>query len=212
MEEGSSKTLRDIIIEAMDARGINMERLSELTELPERYLIALRDNDFSRLPPAPYIRGYFIKIGSVLNIDGIMLWEIYKNQNEVKRSGIEDKLPINRFVIKNWNKKIISLIAISAIGIVYLIWLGGDFIGVPKLEITNPPTNNMIVKESFIKVSGEINPNDKLTINGDEILVSGSGRFEKDVPLQGGVNAIEFKVKKLLGKEVKVIRNVIYQQ
>lgn len=207
----NTQTLRDVLLNAMEAHEVNISRLAELTDIPERYLIALRDNDVKKLPAAPYIRGYLMKIGQTLDIDGKNLWDIYKNQSPIKTSGIKDRLPINRFAIKSGNRKMIALGAVLALIILFLAWRGNDLLGSPRIDITNPVLNNYVVKTSPITLTGDINSRDKLTINGEEIIVDSSGHFEKNFPLQPGVNTVEFKVKRFLGKETMVVRQIIYQ-
>lgn len=207
----STQTLRDTLMDALEARGLNISRLAELTDIPERYLAALRDNDTKKLPAAPYIRGYLMKIGQALEIDGKSLWDIYKNQNPIKTSGVQDRLPINRFAIKSSNKKLIIAGAALLLLVALLVWKGNDILGTPKLDITNPVLNNFVTTTSTIKLTGDIDPRDKLTANGEEIIVDSRGRFEKDFLLQPGPNTVEFKVKRFLGKETVIDKQIIYQ-
>ena len=75
----------------------------------------------------------------------------------------------------------------------------------------SPATNDILVTTSPLKLVGQINPRDKLTINGEELVRDASGHFEKEFPLQDGVNTAEFKVKRFLGKETTVVRQIIYK-
>ena len=50
-----------------------------------------------------------------------------------------------------------------------------------------------------------------MTINGNEIFIEDGGKFSKDYNLQPGINEIEIKAKRFLGKEIKVVKEVIYQ-
>lgn len=212
MPEENSKTLDDILTEAMTFHALSVARLAEMTSVPERYILALREGEFAKLPAAPYVRGYLLRIGQVLNVDGGALWDIYKHQGELKTSGLKDKLPINRFAIKNWDKRMLFLGGVIILVVIYVGWRGSEqFLGTPKLDIMSPAINNIVVGEAVIKVSGAINPQDKLTVNGEETLADSSGHFEKDFSLQEGINTIEFRVKKLLGKEITITRNVIYK-
>ncbi|MCX6702642.1 MAG: helix-turn-helix domain-containing protein [Candidatus Wolfebacteria bacterium] len=215
MTESIERTLKEILNEAMDLRGVNLERLAQATEIPERYLIALKEDDYKKLPSAPYVRGYLMKIGEVLDVDGKSLWEIYRRHNPIKSSGLDDKLPINRFAIKGMNKKLIILGFIGVFAVIYLGWRGSDFFGAPKIEVTNPIDSAIQVATSTIKITGTTEPMDKITVgppgSSDEVLVSGNGRFEKVISLQVGPNTIEIKAKKFLGKEVKITKQIFYQ-
>ena len=68
----------------MDLRGMTVEKLADLSDIPERYLKALEGGDFKNLPPSPYARGYLMKIALILNVDGELLWQIYKKKTSQK--------------------------------------------------------------------------------------------------------------------------------
>jgi hypothetical protein len=206
------KTLKEILTEAMQLRSFNIEKLSALTNISERHLIALYNGDFKKLPAAPYTRGYLTKIAEVLNLDAELLWQVYKNEYPIKTSGLYDKLPSNRFALRPFNKKFVIIAVILILGIIYLIWQAKDFFGTPTLEISSPIVDNFIVSTPSIKLTGKINPQDKLMVNNEEVVVlEKDGWFEKDFSLAPGLNTVEFKIKRFLGKEVKVIRQIIYQ-
>lgn len=209
------KNLKQVIAEAMEKRGFGAESLADATGIPSRYVGAFLEEDFSRLPATPYIKGYLLKIAEVLKIDPEFVWEAYNKETsarEMKTSGAYDKLPVNRFAAKSPKKAAIwwTIGAVIAIGVLAFVLRG--FFGTPELQVISPAANNFLAVSPAIKVSGKIsNSKDKLTVNGEEIFVSEDGFFEKNFSLQPGVNTIEFKVKRFLGKEIKLIRQVVYQ-
>jgi cytoskeletal protein RodZ len=209
------KKLNELFNEALELRGLNVEKLAELTDIPIYYLTALSTGDFTKLPPAPYVRAYLMKIAEILRVDADLFLEIYNQEIErwpLKTSGPLDKLPFNRYAITPLYKKIALGVGIILILVsIYLIWRVDEFWGTPQIEITSPSADNLIINSPSIKLSGKVNSRDKLTINSEEIPVEKNGQFEKDLSLQSGINTVEFKVKRFLGKEVKVIKQVIYQ-
>lgn len=208
----NEKSLLEILDDAMALRGLNEEKLALLSEVPQVYLNALHDSDSKRLPAAPYMRGYLMKIGEALEIDGNLLWQTYKKEYPLKASGAQDKLPHNRFAIKPINKKSLAIAIILVFAIIYFAFRIGDFFEAPILEITNPSSDSVIIKEPVIKLVGKADPNNKLTINKEEVLADNNGHFEKDFVLQPGLNIIEFRVKRFLGKEAAVTKKVVYQE
>ena len=46
----SDKNLGEVLSEIILERGITLDKLSELTNIPKRYLIAMMDNDFKNMP------------------------------------------------------------------------------------------------------------------------------------------------------------------
>lgn len=211
-------TLSETLKEILDAKSITLEKLSESTDIPKRYLDALINGDLAKLPPAPYIRGYLVQIAKALRVDNEELWQNYKKEisfkNEVslKTSGQNDKLSANRFALPiRHNKRTILFIIVLIIVIIYLSFQWNNIFGSPKLEIVNPAVAEMTTKESTIKVSGRIDPKDKLIIDNEEVVADPTGWFEKDISLQSGPNNIIFTAKRFLGREVKIIRQINYQ-
>ncbi|MBN2198149.1 helix-turn-helix domain-containing protein [Candidatus Wolfebacteria bacterium] len=213
--EENSKNLTEILNEAIKAKNLDVKKLSENTDIPVYYLSALFKGDFSNLPAMVYVRGYLIKIAEILEIEKEFLLKAYKKEislGPLKTSGAYDKLPLNRYAFKPFYKKTVFIVLIILILIAgFLFWRAGDFFGTPKVEIISPIVDNIIVNNSSIKLMGKINPRDKLVINNEEILSEKDGRFEKEIILQEGINTVEFKVKRLLGKEIIIMRQVIYQ-
>jgi len=212
---GESKNLKEIFNEALELRDLDVKKLAELTDISVNYLVALSDGDLSKLPASPYIRGYLFKIAEILRIDRDLLLKAYKQELSlwpIKSSGPTDKLPSNRYAFKLFSKKIIIIAAIILLLVIgFLLWRFGNFFGMPRIEVFSPAGDNLIVAASSIELSGKIDPRDKLIINNEELLAQANGQFKKNFLLQIGINTIEFKVKKFLGKEATIIRQVIYQ-
>ena len=206
----NKKTFQELFSEAVSLRGLNLERLSEMTGVPKDYLESFISGDFKKLPSLPYTRGYLMKTSEILGINGDYLWSVYKEETaDIKKS---DRLPVNRFAPKRKSKKGILIAIILFFAIIYLAFEIDDLLGIPEIKINRPAENNEITSEQFIKLNGEISDFfDKLTINNEEIPVEKNGNFEKEYRLQPGMNKIEFKVKRFLGKEIKVEREIIYQ-
>ena len=209
------KSFKEEVEEAMMLKGMNAAKLSEATNIPEHYLTALISHQSKNLPPPPYIRGYILRMAEVLDLDGSFLWQSYSKTLISKTSGSEDLLPFNRFALKPVSKTKIAVGIVVLFAIIYFGWRAGGFFGTPGIEITNPATDNFITKDAAITLTGKINPQDKLTINGEEITTDGKGYFEKSWDFHFSPENItaklEFKVKRLLGKEVVVDRQIIYR-
>jgi len=71
------RTFSAIIIDALRARGLTVEKLATTTGISERFISGLLDESFEALPPAPYTRGYILKIAEVLGLEGAVLWKEY---------------------------------------------------------------------------------------------------------------------------------------
>lgn len=205
------KSLHELLKEQLGIKSYTLERLGHLTGITDRHLEGLFNGDFGKLPAAPYVRGYLIKIAPLLDLNEQELWEAYKKEERLKRSGAEDKLPSNRFAIKTANRKLATGVFFGILAMIYFGWNISHLIGRPKLDIVDPLAQTVIVAEPLIKVSGYIDAKDQLFINREAVPVSGDGYFELAYSLQLGLNTVEFLAKRFLGRETKVIKQVIYQ-
>ena len=204
--------LPTILIDALRAKNLNVEKLSELTGISERFINLLIEEKFNLLPSAPYVRGYLMKISETLNLDGEKIWQEFLKDNEaVRRSGQRDELPRNRFAIKGLNKKTLLIIIVGAvIIIIYLLLRIPELLSGSQLTLLNI-NENTVVHEPNFSILGKMNPEDELTINGEVIYPQKDGSFEKTITLEPNVNTVTFKVKRFLGKEYVITKQIIYQ-
>lgn len=206
-----TKTLKDFLRETIELKGYSLDRLSHLSEIPHRYLELILDGNYAKLPAAPYIRGYLVRLASILELNGEEIWQAYKKEIAPKSSGKNDKLPENRFAIKTVKKGWIFAGLAAILLLVYGGINAGQLIGKPRITVFSPTENSSVTAEATALLSGKINPRDKLTINGSEVPVGKSGEFSENYNLEGGVNTFEIVVKRLLGRETKIIKQIFYQ-
>lgn len=207
----SPKDFKTLFNEALEQKNMDLARLSQLTGVPDRYLSAFQNLNFQQLPAAPYVRGYLQKIASVLRLNAEELWQLYKKELAPKTSGALDKLPSNRFAIQSLNKNLIVVLIIIALALLYFLINAGNIFGAPALKVTSPEASIISIAEPIVNLTGKFDSRDKLTVNGEEILGNGNGEFQAAFNLQPGLNTIEFKVKRFLGKETVILRQVLYE-
>ncbi len=205
------KDFKTLLSEALGFKNISPEKLAQIINIPKQYILALQNLEIDKLPAAPYVHAYLKRIAAALSLNAEELWELYKKELAHKTSGAFDKLPANRFKIPSLNKKVIAIGSAIILVLIYLLINVGPFSGTPLLDITDPQAPLMIVYEPAINLEGKINPGDKLTINGEEIASDKTGNFSFSFDLQPGLNTIEFRAKRFLGKETLLTKQVLYQ-
>lgn len=221
----SEKNLGETLSEIIAENGLTLEKLSEITNIPKRYLVAMIENDSKNMPAAPYIRGYISRICSALGANPAIFQTVCK-KIDFKTSGKEDYLPKNRFAIAKKNKKWLWITVLAAIGCLAVVLrlgpaigpnsagIGYAFLGIPSLEVNLPAKVNdqdfSETRNRIIVIEGKINPRDSIIINREIVSVGANGRFSKEAMLNAGLNTFEIKVKRFLGREITVIRKVFY--
>ncbi len=213
----NNKSLSEILSEIIVERGMTIDKLSTLTNIPKRYLSAIIENDTYNMPAAPYAKGYIAKICAVLEIDPQPIIDAYK-KTHLKSSGKEDYLPKNRFVAARNTKKWLPIILLLPI-IISVFYIGKYYIlpgvlGIPSIEINIPLVVNggmpLEINDQFFTIQGVINPRDSITISGESIPVSPEGQFTKEVFLHSGLNTFEIRVQRFLGRETVITRQIFY--
>lgn len=203
--------LKSLLSEALELRNVNHEKLAQITGISERYIWAIQNLEVEKLPPSPYVRGYIKKIAEVLRLNHDEIWDLYRKELSHKTSGKYDTLPENRFAIRQLSRKQIFALTLGIIFAFYLLFNISRLLGKPNLEISWPGQSVTATSENRIILTGTLDQRDKLTINGEEVFIGADGAFTKELLLQLGLNVIEFKAQRFLGRETSETRQVLYQ-
>lgn len=207
MNEVEKKNISQILKEIMQQKGISPEKLGELTGVHINIILHILNGEFSKLPAAPYVRGYIKKISKVLELNGDKVWEKFsKNEKELKKSGNKDILPQTKCV-SNKNKIILSLLFLA---ILIFLFVLSSLSNRPELNL-NLDKNLSTTTDSKIVIKGKLKNGDKLLLNGKFVNLNENGEFSEEIVLQPGFNTFIFEASKFLGKEIKEIRQVYYE-
>lgn len=207
LESEAHYNITTLLQEAMEAKGLDAGKLADLTDVPQRFISSLISGDFNDLPSEPYIRGYLFKIAGVLEADPNFLWRSFRQSAEIRSSGSRDILPANRFGLKKVSSKKIWILLAALVLVGFLGFRINSILGKPTLDVSLPE----VTANQIVNVTGQVNPGDTLTLNNEVIYSDKSGRFEKEIQLEPGLNTLEFKVKRYLGRETKTVRQVLYK-
>lgn len=191
-------------------RGLSVKKLSELSGIAQKDLQNLSEGDFDNLPSAPYLRGYTIKLSKILEFDPELWWNHFVRIGAVRMSGQEDALPTNRFAIAK-SRRYGWLVFLLVLAALYGGLRFSKIMGRPTLLIDEPAEGIARVGESRIIARGSLSGGDELFVNGAPVELQKDGAWQKEVALEPGLNTIEFRARKLLGRETRVLRQVLYE-
>lgn len=197
--------------ERAQEKNLGTKRLSELTGVSVKHLEAILSGDPARLPSVPYLKGYLTRLGEVLDFDPDEAWEEMKKMAAPKSSGKSDAPPQNRFSRRPIGKYAIWGV-IASLVLAYLAVRLYEISGTPVLKIYSPEENMTAVEQNFFAVSGRASNANEVKVNGEFVQLRPDGGWEKTVFLQNGINTIEISAGKFLGRETKIIRQIIYKE
>jgi len=227
-----SRTLRD----ARVAAGLSLEKLSEQTKIPIKYIRYLEDENYEGLPAEIYVKGFLRQCSSYLRIDPQPLIDLYTKEfnirNNIKKSLFLFSSPGNnnskrssrnkqrnrlmqnfsrpRFVITP--KLILAVATIALIAVIgYYFWYQvRSFVSGPVITIFEP-LNDKVVNEGKIILSGKADPQSILKINGTAVSLSAEGAFYQTLYLNKGANYIKLIAINRQGKTSEVLRRIFVE-
>lgn len=223
-----SRTLKD----ARVAAGLSLEKLSEQTKIPVKYIRYLEDENYEGLPAEIYVKGFLRQCSSYLRIDPQPLIDLYikefnirnninkslffsnKNSRKINDSKQRNRLMHNfsrpNFVITP--KLILALVTIflvAAIG--YYFWHQiRSFVSGPVITIFEP-VEDIVTSEGKITLSGKADPQSILKINGTAVTLSAEGSFYQTLYLNKGSNYIKLMAINRQGRTSEVIRRIFVE-
>ncbi len=208
------RKLREMILDQAEAHDLKPEKIIAQTSMPAAYFEALITGQPHRLPAYPYLRAYLYSLADLLGISREELVAAYKRDFSEKFSGAHDKLPGNRFALPMNKRRYLVTGGVALLLIVVYVISHSGFFGTPSLRLDIPPAapDPYIVEAQIIELKGAIEPGDTLLVNGQDVPVAVDGAFTRLHSLSPELNSIEFVVRRFLGKEIRIVRQVYYQE
>lgn len=210
------KTVGEILKQARLKKAVTLDEVEKITKIRKKYLLALEENDFANLPPFTFSRGLLKNYSEYLGLPSHNLVAIFRRQTN--QEGKQELLP--KGIAKNPNEipikitpklgAILGLILILGLFLFYLLFHLLSYIGKPYLRVSSPK-NNLTVKSETIEVRGKTDPEGKLFINNQEVVIQKNGSFSERISLNKGKNKIIIIAKNKKGKENKKIVMINYK-
>ena len=196
--------------EQLEKEEISLKKLCEATGICLKHLEALYNDEFSVLPPAPYVRGYISRLGVFLGFNPEEWWQRV-NISELKQREAKDVLPSNTYAKKPLSKAAIAVIIAVAVAVPTFFFGSPQIFGKPTITIHYPFQNPAVVTSKDIVLTGNVRNGSQLYINGELVKINQNGSWEKTIALENGVNPVEIKAEKFLGSETKIMEQIIYE-
>jgi len=202
------KTVGEILKKARLEKKLTLEEVEIATKIRKKFLQALEENDFSKLPSYSFGRGFLKNYAEFLGLSSRPILAIFKR--DFGRPEITQKLPKNLGKEIKWSPKLTVIV----VGIVFFLglsfWLGYQYLSLkraPFLQVIFPPEGKQVSEEK-IEIVGKTQPDALVTINDVPVVLSWGGEFHYQQDLFPGENKIVIVAKNRLGKETKVQRTI----
>lgn len=164
---------------------ISLEKVAQETRIRLEFLEAIERNEFSSLPPAPFIRGFLHTYARFLGMDAKTVLALLRRDYKVSKKGQvlprEFLRPVSRK--KHWLSPHLTLL--FSVGIVITIvfsYISWQFIQLrrpPSLQVISPQQDQIVQKN--VLVSGQTVSDAVIFVDSKPVSLSPDGRFETEV-------------------------------
>lgn len=206
--------------------GISIDDASKKLKIKKSHLKNLEEDNYDKLPPSVYVKGFIRSYANLLKLDQKKLVDLYNREiiidDKIKKETVsavkkqnrrEGFATLNYFIPEITSKNITVFFSLAILSLVgYYLWHQiSSFSSTPYLFIINP-SSDRVVDSSEMIILGETETNTVVRINGEDVFVDPSGYFKENITLKLGKNVFVIEATNRFGKTAKEEVNVIYEK
>lgn len=205
-------TVGQILKQTRIRNHIALDDVEKHTRIRKKYLQAIEDNNFDRLPGRTYIIGFIENYCDYLNLDTHRVLAIFRreypqyNQPPILPKGLREP-PVVSFAI---TPRIAAVTASIVLLLVFFTYLLNEYRFIafaPALSI-DQPRNGQIIQGKMITVRGKSDTDTEVRINNQLINTQPDGSFSVAINLNIGINTITVQSRNKFGKEAIIQRTI----
>lgn len=207
------KTVGKILKKARQERGMMLSEVEKATKIRLRYLQALENDEYDKLPSATSTRGFIKNYAEFLGLTSTQLLAIFRRdfsqdrQGRIIPQGMVEPIDKPRF---SWTPKLTVILLVTTFLTLFFGYLAYQYfslISPPTLSLSAPLAEEKVAGET-IEVVGKTDPDAVVTINGELVSLSEKGEFGYQLGLTSGENTIVVEAVSKLGKKKRITRTV----
>lgn len=206
------KTVGEILKNERLKQEKTLRQLHQQTKIPEKTLIALENNDYSKLPSATFIKGFIKIYTQTLGLDQTKILAVFRRdwekqeEKKILPKGLAKPLDRQSF----WTPKTGLILILSFIATLILIYFGfqlKNFLLPPFLTVTTPEDSQQFDKKE-ITVVGKTSKDASLKINEQTVSLEDNGSFSHTFKALFGENTIIVVATDRRGKKTTVQKTI----
>lgn len=213
-------TLGERLSGMREERHMSIADVSRNTGIQVAYLEYLEQGVFEKLPAEVYVRGFLRRYAEYLGISEEPILRQYDRERGMNRSLNQDEKKEQNSFIQGAFQKIPSAIVtprritvtlslcMVLTGLFYVYSEYQSFISEPILIISEPSKEVTQTNDSFLMVSGKTDPDSRVFINDQKVLVDEDGGFQEKIELQNDVNTVIIRSVNRFNKEARKVYSI----
>lgn len=207
------KTLKEARLEKL----LTLEEVEKNIKIRKEMLEALEADDFDKLPPSTFVKGFIKNYGKYLGLETSKLLALFRRDYEGKKhpDQVLDSFskPLRQSkVILTPSKLLWVIITLVVICFFTYLWVEyHQYVSAPTL-IVSSPQDQQSVDNPTVVIAGKTDPESKVLVNNQEIGVDAEGNFKEEVKLSATTNQIEVEATNKFGRTAKIDRTVFVKK
>lgn len=197
----TQKTVAERIKERRLALNLSLENISQVTNITLKYLLALENGEYEKIPGEIYLKQWLKKYALLLELNPQEVIRDYNKETKLQlsfadfqgKTSFKQKKIFFYFTPKIFRNLIVVLVILSFF--TYLGWEVKKIIEPPPLQIFEPK-NLSTTENNKIVIRGQSEPEVTLWINNQLVLATPRGEFQQEVELLPGLNTFQISAKK----------------
>jgi len=190
-----------------------LEEAAKKTNINKKYLLALEDGEYDKLPTGIYQKNFLREYTKLLGLDTEELMKIFDQEIRLRDCArtkpFTRKAPRARFFII-FPKIIRTIIIVTTIAVclIYLAYYMSNILAPPQLTIIYPQ-KNLSTSQTTLTISGQTEIETSVLINQEEVLPDSNGFFSLIISLKPGLNTVTIIAQKKYSQENKIERIIL---
>lgn len=205
------RTVGQLFKEERLKKGFTLEQVEKATKIRLKFLEAIEDDDYKKMPASPYIQGFVKNYSDFLGLKSHTILALFRRQFTLKerqrKERLEEPLTESRWRITP-NKVMLVAVILLIIALFSYFYTQYHALHTPPPLTLESPKEEVVTKEETVAVFGSTDPDATVTINSEPILVKDDGKFYKDVSLTIGGNTLVVEATSRVGEKSMVTRRI----
>lgn len=207
------QTVGQILKEEREVKLYSLDDVEKAIKIRKELLIALESDNYKKLPPPTFVRGFIKNYAIFLGLDPNKILAVYRREfaEDRQKPYVMDafsnpvEIPKFKFTPSQLLGAVIVLVVISFFTYLWVQYRG--LVGVPELTVSSP-IDQMTTSDPNLVVSGKTDPEVKVTVNSQEIKVGEDGSFNEQITLSSQVNKITIEAISNFNQKTDIERTV----
>lgn len=204
------RTIGQLLKQARLKKKISLVGLAKKTKIKKEFISAIERQDWKNLPSFGIVLGFVKSIAASLGVSEKQAVAVLRRDYTLAKGTNVNPKPDVEAKKFAWSPKLTFAIGVGIVLVAILGYLTLQyvrFISPPQLNLDNP-TNGQIVKGNTILVSGTTNPDAKVVVNNQPVIVDDNGNFSVALDVVAQTGEIVVKAVSRSGKETTIHRKI----